>query len=85
MTLKRAFWVVGLVGLLPMIWALYVRFFVHPDQSDLGSVVPWGLHVAQYIYSVGLSAGASCSRRSSTWRESSGSPLSGGSRCSRPS
>ena len=58
MTLKRAFWVVGLVGLLPMIWALYVRFFVHPDQSDLGSVVPWGLHVAQYIYFVGLSAGA---------------------------
>src|SRR3989337_2075972 len=58
MTLKRAFWVVGLVGLLPMIWAIYVRFFVHPDASNLGSVVPWGLHVAQYIYFVGLSAGA---------------------------
>ena len=58
MTLKRAFWVVGLVGLIPMAWALYVRFFVHPDQSDLGSIVPWGLHVAQYIYFVGLSAGA---------------------------
>jgi len=57
-TLKRAFWVIGLVGLVPMVWALYVRFFVHPDQSDLGSVVPWGLHVAQYIYFVGLSAGA---------------------------
>ena len=58
MTLKRAFWVVGLVGLIPMVWALYVRFFVHPDQSALGSVVPWGLHVSQYIYFVGLSAGA---------------------------
>ena len=58
LTLKRAFWIVGLVGLVPMVWALWVRFFVHPDQSDLGSIVPWGLHVAQYIYFVGLSAGA---------------------------
>ena len=58
MTLKRAFWVVGLVGLLPFAWALYIRFFTHPDASNLGSVVPWGLHVAQYIYFVGLSAGA---------------------------
>ena len=58
MTLKRAFWVVGLVGLLPFAWALYVRFFVHPDASNLGSIVPWGLHVAQYIYFVGLSAGS---------------------------
>jgi molybdopterin-containing oxidoreductase family membrane subunit len=58
MTLKRAFWVVGLVGLFPFVWAVYVRFFVHPDASNLGSVVPWGLHVAQYIYFVGLSAGS---------------------------
>ncbi len=58
MTLKRAFWAVGILGLIPFGWALYVRFFVHPDASNLGSVVPWGLHVAQYIYFVGLSAGS---------------------------
>jgi molybdopterin-containing oxidoreductase family membrane subunit len=58
MILKRAFWVVGILGLIPFVWAVYVRFFVHPDASNLGSVVPWGLHVAQYIYFVGLSAGS---------------------------
>lgn len=58
MTLKRLFWAVGLLGLIPFGWALYVRFFTHPDASSLGSVVPWGLHVAQYIYFVGLSAGS---------------------------
>lgn len=58
MKTKRAFWVIGILGLIPFVWALYVRFFVHPDASNLGSVVPWGLHVAQYIYFVGLSAGA---------------------------
>ncbi len=58
MTLKRAFWAVGILGLIPFGWALYVRFFTHPDASNLGSIVPWGLHVAQYIYFVGLSAGA---------------------------
>ena len=56
--LKRAFWVAGILGLIPFVWAVYVRFFVHPDASNLGSVVPWGLHVAQYIYFVGLSAGS---------------------------
>jgi len=58
MLLKRAFWVVGILGLVPFVWALYVRFLVHPDSSDLGAIVPWGLHVAQYIYFVGLSAGS---------------------------
>jgi molybdopterin-containing oxidoreductase family membrane subunit len=58
MTLKRVFWVVGILGIFPFIWAVYVRFFTHPDASNLGSVVPWGLHVAQYIYFVGRSAGS---------------------------
>ena len=58
MTLKRVFWTIGVLGLVPFGWALYVRFFTHPDASNLGSVVPWGLHVAQYIYFVGLSAGS---------------------------
>lgn len=58
MTLKRVFWTAGVLGLVPFGWALYVRFFTHPDASNLGSVVPWGLHVAQYIYFVGLSAGS---------------------------
>jgi len=58
MTLKRVFWTAGVLGLVPFGWALYIRFFTHPDASNLGSVVPWGLHVAQYIYFVGLSAGS---------------------------
>ena len=58
MTLKRVFWIVGILGIFPFLWAVYIRFFTHPDASNLGSVVPWGLHVAQYIYFVGLSAGA---------------------------
>ena len=58
MMLKRVFWAVGIFGLIAFAWALYVRFLVHPDASNLGSVVPWGLHVSQYIYFVGLSAGS---------------------------
>ncbi|OGN85784.1 MAG: hypothetical protein A2X23_04365, partial [Chloroflexi bacterium GWC2_73_18] len=58
MTLKRAFWVVGLLGLVPLAIAAYVRLTSGHEQAAYGSIVPWGLWVAQYIYFIGLSAGA---------------------------
>src|SRR3989337_1787287 len=58
MTLKRAFWVLGLVGLVPLGIALFIRFTTGHEEANYGSIVPWGLWVAQYIYFVGLSAGA---------------------------
>jgi Ni/Fe-hydrogenase subunit HybB-like protein len=58
MTLKRVFWVVGIAGLVPFAWAAWIHLFTQPDPSNLGQIVPWGLHVAQYIYFVGLSAGS---------------------------
>ncbi len=58
MTLKRAFWILGLVGLVPLVAGLYVRFTTHPDPTNLGSVVPWGLWIAQYVWLAGVAAGA---------------------------
>lgn len=58
MTLKRAFWVVGILGLVPFAVGVALRFTAGRELTNLGSIVPWGLGVAQYIYFVGLSAGA---------------------------
>lgn len=58
MTLKRAFWAVGLVGLVPLAIGLYLRLTTGHELAGYGSIVPWGLWVAQYIYFIGLSAGA---------------------------
>lgn len=58
MTLKRAFWAVGLLGLVPLAIGLYLRFTTGHELANYGSIVPWGLWVAQYIYFIGLSAGA---------------------------
>lgn len=58
MTLKRAFWAVGLLGLIPLAIGLYLRMTTGHQLANYGSVVPWGLWVAQYIYFIGLSAGS---------------------------
>jgi molybdopterin-containing oxidoreductase family membrane subunit len=58
MTLKRAFWVTGLLGLIPLGIGLYLRVTTGHQLAAYGSIVPWGLWVAQYIYFIGLSAGA---------------------------
>jgi len=58
MTLKRAFWALGVVGLVPLAIGLYVRLTSGHEQANYGSIVPWGLWVAQYIYFIGLSAGS---------------------------
>jgi protein NrfD len=58
MTLKRAFWAVGLIGLVPLAIGLYLRMTTGHQLANYGSIVPWGLWVAQYIYFIGLSAGS---------------------------
>jgi len=58
MTLKRAFWVVGVVGLAPLAIGIYLRLTTGHQLANYGSLVPWGLGVAEYIYFIGLSAGA---------------------------
>ncbi|HEV8488709.1 MAG TPA: NrfD/PsrC family molybdoenzyme membrane anchor subunit [Candidatus Limnocylindrales bacterium] len=58
MTLKRAFWAVGLLGLVPLAIGLYLRLTTGHQLANYGSIVPWGLWVAQYIYFIGLSAGS---------------------------
>ncbi len=40
------------------LYGLTVRALTGHEQANYGSYVPWGLWVAQYIYFVGLSAGA---------------------------
>ena len=58
MTLKRAFWAVGFLGLIPLGIGIYVRLTTGHEEASYGSIVPWGLWVAQYIYFIGLSAGS---------------------------
>jgi thiosulfate reductase/polysulfide reductase chain A len=47
-----------LVGLIPLAISFYLRVTTGHEEANYGSVIPWGLWVAQYIYFVGLSAGA---------------------------
>ena len=56
--LKSAFWAVGVILILIGSWAWVDRWLNEHQNTDYGSVVPWGLWVAVYIYFVGLSAGA---------------------------
>src|SRR3972149_5432783 len=55
---KSAFWAVGVILILIGSWAWVDRWLNEHQNTDYGSVVPWGLWVAVYIYFVGLSAGA---------------------------
>jgi molybdopterin-containing oxidoreductase family membrane subunit len=56
--LKTAFWAAGIVLILAGAWAWYDRWANAHQNTDYGSLVPWGLWVAAYIYFIGLSAGA---------------------------
>jgi molybdopterin-containing oxidoreductase family membrane subunit len=56
--LKTAFWAAGIVLILVGAWAWYDRWANSHENTNYGSIVPWGLWVAMYIYFIGLSAGA---------------------------
>jgi molybdopterin-containing oxidoreductase family membrane subunit len=58
LTLKFLFWVVGVLLLLAGIPGWYDRLTHGHLNANYGSLVPWGLWVAAYIYFVGLSAGS---------------------------
>lgn len=56
--LKPLFWAAGIVLFLLGIPGWYDRFVHGHLNANYGSLVPWGLWVAAYIYFIGLSAGA---------------------------
>jgi molybdopterin-containing oxidoreductase family membrane subunit len=56
--LKQLFWIAGIGLTLLGVWGWYVRFTEGHLQADYGSLIPWGLWVASYIYFIGLSAGS---------------------------
>jgi len=56
--LKSAFWAIGIALVLAGSWAWVERFVNGDKNANYGSLVPWGLWVAMYIYFIGLSAGA---------------------------
>lgn len=56
--LKRAFWIVGAVLFALGLVGWYDRFAHGLLNVNFGSVVPWGLWEAAYIYFIGLSAGS---------------------------
>src|SRR3990170_2890646 len=56
--LKSAFWAVSIILILIGSWAWVDRWLYEHKDTNYGSVVPWGLWVAAYIYFIGLSAGS---------------------------
>ncbi|GIW13282.1 MAG: hypothetical protein KatS3mg062_0721 [Tepidiforma sp.] len=57
-TLKLGFWTLGIVLILVGSWAWIDRWINGDRHTNYGSIVPWGLWVAAYIYFIGLSAGS---------------------------
>ena len=62
--LKKLFWVVGVALFAAGLYGWYDRFVYGHLHANYGTIVPWGLWVASYIYFIGLSAGspAICAR-----------------------
>ncbi|MBI2608988.1 MAG: polysulfide reductase NrfD [Deltaproteobacteria bacterium] len=56
--MKKFFWVTLVIGLGIGLIGVYERLTTEHLQANYGSIIPWGLWVALYIYFVGLSAGA---------------------------
>lgn len=55
---KRLFWAAGTVLFLAGLFGWYSRLVNGHADANYGSVIPWGLWIAAYIYFIGLSAGA---------------------------
>jgi protein NrfD len=56
--LKRLFWIAGVVFFAAGLLGWYERLAHGHLGANYGSLVPWGLWVAAYIYFIGLSAGS---------------------------
>jgi len=56
--LKTLFWAAGAVFFAVGLYGWYDRFANGHLNANYGSLVPWGLWVAAYIYFIGLSAGS---------------------------
>lgn len=56
--LKRFFWIGGTAFLAIGAFGWWERFANGHVATDYGSVIPWGLWVAAYIFFIGLSAGS---------------------------
>jgi molybdopterin-containing oxidoreductase family membrane subunit len=55
---KRLFWAAGGVLFLVGMFGWYSRLVDGHVDANYGSIIPWGLWIAVYIYLIGLSAGA---------------------------
>ena len=56
--LKTLFWAAGAVFFVAGLYGWYDRFAYGHLNANYGSLVPWGVWVAAYIYFIGLSAGS---------------------------
>ena len=56
--LKRIFWAAGALLFIVGFAGWWDRLANGHENADYGSIVPWGLWIAMYIYFIGLSAGA---------------------------
>lgn len=56
--LKRIFWTAGALLFAVGFAGWWDRLANGHENADYGSIVPWGLWIAMYIYFIGLSAGA---------------------------
>lgn len=56
--LKKLFWIVGVAFFAAGLYGWYDRFMHGHIHANYGTIVPWGLWVAAYIYFIGLSAGS---------------------------
>jgi molybdopterin-containing oxidoreductase family membrane subunit len=56
--LKKLFWIVGIILFVVGVPAWWDRIINSLRDVNFGTIVPWGLWEAGYIYFVGLSAGA---------------------------
>lgn len=56
--LKRGFWITGAALFLVGMVGWWDRFAHGHQHANYGSVIPWGLWIAVYIFFIGLSAGS---------------------------
>lgn len=56
--MKRAFWILGAAFLLVGSYGWWDRLTNGHQDANYGSIIPWGLWVAVYIFFIGLSAGS---------------------------